>query len=96
MEVTVSGLQEYKDAREEVFQECQKIKQPHPTRHEVITYMKCIFEDFFLHPGFQECKKEQIYLTITYCDSSNSTNIHFMGLSVAIDLNCHLFYHAGA
>lgn len=33
---------------------------------------------FFFHPGSQEYKKEQIYLTITYCDSSNSTNFHFM------------------
>lgn len=45
---------------------------------EVITYMKCIFKDFFLHPGCQEYKKEWIYLTIAYCDSSNSTNFQFM------------------
>lgn len=40
--------------------------------------MKCIFKDFFLHPLYQEYRKQWIYLTIAYCDSSNSTNFHFM------------------
>lgn len=35
-------------------------------------------KNFFFHPGCQEYKAERIYLTITYCDSSNSTNFHFM------------------